>query len=211
MREVPRIRGGAATRSALFLAGLGVFALGIVLMLESKLGLSPWDVLNQGIAERTPLSFGTSNIAVALALLVLVRRLGARVRAGTLANAVLIGLFVDLLLRIDVLRDLDGGSLGLRIALLLGGIVAIGGGSAFYIGAALGAGPRDSLMLALARRARRRLGGVRTALEASALLAGYALGGTVGLGTIAFALAIGPTLELACWVLTHSPLTEKPA
>src|SRR6266536_3849226 len=106
MDAAPTIRGGLATRSALLLVGFVVFALGIVLTLESKLGLSPWDVLNQGISRHTPLSFGLANVAVALLVLGVSWRLGARIGAGTVANAVLIGVFVDLLLRIDALQRL---------------------------------------------------------------------------------------------------------
>ena len=205
----PVLRGGLAVRAPFLVAGLFLFALGIVMLLESGLGLSPWDVLNQGIAEHTPLSFGTANIAVALVVLVAAWRLGARIGPGTVANAVLIGLFVDLLLRIDAVTDLSEAPLGARAALLASGILVIGLGSAFYIGAALGAGPRDSLMLVLAARTRTRIGIVRTVLEASVTAVGFALGGTVGIGTLAFALGIGPAVELAFWVLGRSPLADR--
>ena len=118
-------------------------------------------------------------------------------RAGTVANALLIGLMVDALLALDRLQDLDGGPLALRIALLVVGIAVIGVGSGLYIGAGLGAGPRDSLMLVLARRSGVRIGIVRGALEAAATVLGFALGGTVGIGTLAFVLGIGPAVQLA--------------
>jgi uncharacterized protein len=205
----PVLRGGLAVRASFLVAGLFLFALGIVLLLESGLGLSPWDVLNQGISEHTPLSFGTANIVVALVVLVVAWRLGARIGSGTIANAVLIGLFVDLLLPIDAIEDLSEAPLGARVALLVSGILVIGLGSAFYIGAALGAGPRDSLMLVLAARRRTRVGIVRTVLEASVTAVGFALGGTVGIGTLAFALGIGPAVELAFWLLGRSPLADR--
>jgi uncharacterized membrane protein YczE len=178
-------------------------------MLESRLGLSPWDVLNQGIDDRTALSFGVANIAVGLAVLVLARWLGARIGFGTVANAVGVGLVIQALLTVGWLEQLAGWPLGARMLLLLGGIALIGVGSALYIGAAFGAGPRDSLMLVGAARTRRRVGLVRAALEATVLAAGWALGGTVGVGTLAFAILIGPSIELAFHLLHRSPLARR--
>jgi uncharacterized membrane protein YczE len=204
----PRVRGGVAVRSIVLVAGLLVFSSGIVGIYESQLGLSPWDVLNQGIAEHTALSFGTANIVVALIILVVAGRLDVKVRVGTVANAILVGTFVDLLLRIDAVDRLSDGSLGVRAGLLVGGIAISGVGTALYIGAGMGAGPRDSLMLGITRRVRHRVGVVRTAIEASATVAGFALGGTVGIGTLAFALGIGPAMELSFALLARSPLSE---
>lgn len=207
MRAAPTIRGGRSVRAASLVFGLFLFALGIVLLLESELGLAPWDVLSQGLAEQTPLSFGTANIAIGLAVLVLAWRLGARIGAGTAANAVLIGLFIEGLVRVEALADLSESSLATRAALMLGGILAIGLGSGFYIGAGMEAGPRDSLMLVLSRRAGVRIGAARTVLEIGATAAGWALGGTVGAGTLAFALLVGPSVELAFFGLVRSRLT----
>jgi uncharacterized membrane protein YczE len=179
---------------------------GIVALLESKLGLSPWDVLNQGLAKHTPLTFGLANIAVGLVVLVLAWLLGAAPGLGTVANAVLIGLFIEGLTRIGPVDSLSDAALGMRVALLPLGIALMGIGSAFYIGASYGAGPRDSLMLVLSGRSGRRIGLVRAGLEASALVVGFALGGTVGIGTLAFALLIGPAVEAAFWALDRSPL-----
>jgi uncharacterized membrane protein YczE len=204
----PAIRGGAAVRSGFLVLGLALFALGIVLLLESGLGLSPWDVLNQGISEHTPLSFGTANVAVALVVLGAAWLLGARIGPGTVANAVLIGLFVDGLLAVEAVDRLSDTSLAARVGMLAGGIVVIGAGSALYIGANLGAGPRDSLMLVLAHRTRTRVGVVRTLLEAAVTVVGFALGGTVGIGTLAFVVGIGPAIEAGFWLLDRSPLAE---
>ena len=208
MIDPPLIRGGSAARAIALVAGLGLFALGIVLQLQSELGLGPWDVLNQGISERTPLSFGAANVAVALVVLALAWALGARIGVGTLANAVLIGVFVDLLLRVDAIDSLTGHGVASRVALLVGGIVLVALGSGFYIGAALGAGPRDSLMIVGARRTGVRLGVVRAALEISAAAVGLVLGGTVGIGTVAFAFGIGPAVELAFWALLGIGLAD---
>ncbi len=204
MIHPPRIRGGVAARAAALGAGLFLFALGIVMQLESGLGLGPWDVLNQGISERTPLSFGAANVAVALLVLVIAWALGARIGVGTVANAVLIGVFVELLLEIDAIERLSEEPVWARVGLLVAAILVVGLGSGLYIGADLGAGPRDSLMLVGARRAGRRIGVVRAALEVVAASIGFALGGTVGVGTLAFAFGIGPAVELGFAALTRT-------
>jgi len=177
-----------------------------VLILESKLGLSPWDVLNQGIAKHSPLSFGVANIAVGLTVLLLAWSLGGPPGWGTLANAVLVGATIQGLLSISAITDLADQPVGVRIALLVAGVALIGPASAFYIGADLGAGPRDTLMLVGARRTRKRVGLVRAALELCALAVGIVLGGTFGVGTIVFALGVGPIIEAAFWLLARSPL-----
>lgn len=206
MIHPPLIRGGIAVRSLSLVVGLFLFALGIALQLESELGLSPWDVLSQGISDRTPLSFGTANIAVALVVLLLAWSLGARIGPGTVANAILIGLFIDVLLGIGAVERLSTQPLGVRIALMVGGILVIGLGSGLYIGAGLEAGPRDSLMLVGARRTGVRIGVVRATLEILVTIVGFALGGTVGIGTLAFAFGVGPSVELSFWALERSSL-----
>jgi uncharacterized membrane protein YczE len=202
----PQIRGNLTVRSSWLLVGLFLFAFGIVLLYESRLGLSPWDVLNQGVAKHTPLSFGTANIAIALALLLVARRLRTRIGPGTIANAILIGVFIDLLLRVDAIDSLSETSVIARGALLVTGIAVIGLGSALYIGAAFGAGPRDSVMLGLSQLTGVRIGAIRALIEVSVTVVGFALGGTVGIGTLAFALGIGPTVEVAFWALSRSPI-----
>ena len=211
MKAHPRIRGGFALRFGSLVFGLFLFALAIVLTLESRLGLWPWDVLHQGIARHTPLSFGIANVVVGVAVLFMAWALGGRPGIGTLANATLIGLFIQGLTSIDAVAELAHSSLGVRISLLAVGIALAGPGSAFYIGADLGAGPRDTLMLVGAARTGRRIGIVRAAIELTALVAGIALGGTFGVGTVAFALLVGPVVEAGFWVLARSPLAvEEP-
>ena len=211
VKMAPSVRGSLAVRVLSLVLGLFVFAWGIVLILESRLGLSPWDVLNQGIARHTPLSFGEANIAVGVTVLVLGWSLGARVGFGTVANAVLVGGFIDQILRIGAVHRLSHAGLPARILLDLGGIALIGPATAFYIGGGLGAGPRDSLMLVTAARSGVRIGIVRTALEGCALVAGFALGGTVGVGTLAFAVLVGPMIEASFWLLARSPLARPGA
>jgi uncharacterized membrane protein YczE len=209
VHAAPVLRGGLVPRLAWLVLGLFLCALGIVLFLEARLGLPPWDVLHQGIAKHTPLSFGIANVVVAVVVLGLAWWLGARIGFGTVANAALIGLFVALLQPLHAVRELSDWPLAPRIGLLALGLVAFGVGSAFYIGAALGAGPRDSLMLVGSRRLGLRIGGVRALIEVSVLAAGFLLGGVVGLGTVVFAALIGPSVEASFWLLSRTPLTDE--
>ncbi len=209
MWSPPTVRGGPAVRWLSLLVGLALFAVGIVMLLESRLGLSPWDVLNQGIARHTPLSFGIANTVAALVVLAIAWKLGAVIGPGTVANAVLIGVFVDLLVRSRAFVGIHDAGVAGRTLALVGGILVIGVASALYIGAALGAGPRDSLMLVLAHRTGRRIGIVRTVLESAVTVAGFALGGTLGVGTFAFAFGIGPAIEASFWLLGRSPLAVE--
>lgn len=205
-RPVVRVRGGVWTRTGVLLTGLFLFASGIVALLESRLGLSPWDVLHQGLAGHTRLSFGEASIAVSLALLALGWSLRARLGVGTIANAALVGTFVEALTSVDHIERLASQPLAIRLILLAAGLSLMGAGTALYLSADFGAGPRDSLMVVGAERLGVRIGIVRGVLEVSVLSAGAALGGTVGLGTVAFALGIGPAVELGVSLLARSPL-----
>jgi uncharacterized membrane protein YczE len=204
----PRVRGGWVGRSVSLVAGLFLFAFAIVLILESQLGLSPWDVLNQGISEHTPLSFGMANVAVGLVVLFVAWALGGPPGIATVANAVLVGTFIQLLTSVDSIAALAHDGLATRIPLLVIGIWLIGPATAFYIGADLGAGPRDTLMLVGARRTGFRVGIVRAVIEIVALAIGIVLGGTFGIGTIAFAFAVGPVVESSFALLARSPLAK---
>jgi uncharacterized protein len=208
-RAHPRVRGGIVVRSGSLLVGLFLFALGIVLILESDLGLSPWDVLNQGIARHSPLSFGIANVAVALVVLLVAWALGSQPGVGTFANAILIGLYVQALLSLGFVNGLVDSPLALRVVFLVAGISSVGIGSSFYIGADLGAGPRDSLMLVGARRTGRRIGVVRAVIELCVLVAGIALDGDFGIGTLAFAFFVGPAVEVSFALLSASPLAAR--
>jgi uncharacterized membrane protein YczE len=211
MRAPPRIRGSLALRLVVLVGGLFLFALGIVAFLESKLGLSPWDTLHQGVSRHTPLSFGEATIAVSVVVVTLAFLLGAKVGVGTLANALLVGAFVVGLTAIGAVQALAHDTLGVRIGLLVAGVLLTGVGSAFYLASALGAGPRDSLMVVGSHRTGMRIAIVRAALEVCALAVGIALGGTFGVGTVAFALLIGPSIETSFWILDRTPLTLPPA
>ena len=190
-----------AGRLVVLLAGLFCFSLGIVLTLQSQLGLGPWDVLHQGIARQLGISFGMTSIGVGFGVLVLAWLLGLRVGLGTVLNMALIGAFIDLISLIGLVPDFGGRSWFPRLAVDVAGVLTVGIGSALYIKADFGAGPRDGLMLVLARRAGGRVATVRAAIELTVLAAGALLGGTVGVGTLVFALGIGPAVGLAFRVL----------
>jgi uncharacterized protein len=183
------------------LAGLWFFAAGVVLGLRSGLGVSPWDVFHDGIRHATPLSFGTATVLVGLILVVVALAAGVRVGPGTLVNMGAIGLFADALLASGLLDNLAARSLPVRLAAVLAGVGLVALGSALYIGAGLGSGPRDSLMLALSARTRLPVGPIRGLLEATVLGVGWLLGGVVGVGTVLFAFGIGPAVQLAFRVL----------
>ena len=161
-------------------------------MVASELGNSPWTVFAEGVSEQTPLSVGTATVAVSFLVLLAWIPLHERPGIGTIANAVVIGVAIDV-----VLLLLGSAPLGLRIVELIGGIALVGLGSGLYLGADLGPGPRDGLMTGLHRGTGAPIAPIRVGIELSALAVGALLGGTVGLGTVAFALLIGPAVATA--------------
>lgn len=206
MRAPPILHGGFAPRFAWLVLGLFLCAAGIVCFLESELGLPPWDVLHQGLAEQLGVSFGVANLLVSVLVLALSWVLRAHIGLGTLMNALLIGSFVILLTASEAVSSLSEQGLAARIALLAVALPCFGIGSAFYISASMGAGPRDSLMLVASRLLGVRIGVARIGLEVTALVVGFGLGGTAGIGTLVFALGIGPSVELSFWLLQRTPL-----
>lgn len=170
--------------------GLVLFGVGIGFMLESGLGVPPWDVLHQGLSNRFGLTVGTWSVIVSFAVLVLWIPFRERYGIGTLLNAVIIGVTIDLTAM--VLPAATG--LVLAVPMLALGILLIGFGSGLYIGANLGPGPRDGLMTAIARRGL-SIRATRWLLEITVLVTGWLLGGTFGVGTVAFAVLIGPTVQ----------------
>ncbi len=191
---VPRDR--LAERLLRCLFGLLLFGLGISMIIDAELGAAPWDVFHTGVSELTGISVGNIVILTGLALLLIWIPLRERPGLGTLLNAVVIGVVVDLTL--PVIPELS--ALLPRLGLMFGGVVVIAVGSGFYIGAGLGPGPRDGLMTGLAKRS---IGGrpisirvARTVVELVVLSVGVALGGSVGLGTAVFTLGIGPLVQV---------------
>lgn len=183
-------------RSFRLILGLFLFALGVVMTLRAELGVSPWDVLHDGMELQTPLSFGQAVILVGLLLLIFSFAVGIKPGPGTIANMLLIGVFEDLMLATEIAGDLHEETLVMRLPLLLAGVLTIGLGSALYIGAEMGAGPRDSLMVALSKRFGVSTRTSRTLIEGSALAGGVLLGGQLGIGTLLFVLSIGAAVQL---------------
>lgn len=186
------------------LAGLHLYGVGGALLLAADLGAMPWDVLHQGLALRTGLSVGTWSIIAGALLMLLWIPLRQRPGLGTVSNVVLVGLSVDLTL----LWLPDPHALPLRIAYLAVGTAVTGAATGCYIGARLGPGPRDGLMTGLAERGL-SLRAARTGIEGAVVAAGALLGGTVGPGTLVFALAIGPLAQM-CIPRMQVPERECP-
>lgn len=182
----------------LFQLYLGLLAYGVsmVLMLQSQLGLMPWDVLHQGIALQGGWTMGRVAVATSFAVLLAWIPIRQKPGLGTISNAIVIGLVFDAVngLLGDALVDL---TLASRTSLLIGGIVLNALATAAYIGAHFGPGPRDGLMTGLVRRSGGSVRRVRTLIEGGVLVSGFLLGGTLGLGTIAYMLAIGPLIQVA--------------
>jgi uncharacterized membrane protein YczE len=168
-----------------------MFGLGISLVIEANLGAAPWDVFHQGLAELTGISVGHVIVLVGLLLLLLWIPLRQRPGIGTLLNALEIGLVVDAVM--PMIPDTD--RLIVRLGYLVAGIVVVAIGSGLYIGAGLGAGPRDGLMIGLGRLGL-SVRAARTMIEATVLVLGVLLGGTIGIGTLAFTLGIGPLVQV---------------
>lgn len=170
--------------------GLVLCGAGIALIIHGDLGVAPWDVLHQGLSDRTGIAIGTVIVIAGFAVLVLWIPLRVRPGVGTFMNAVIIGVTVDLF---DLLLP-EPSEVLTRTAFLLAGLMAFAAGSGLYIGAGLGPGPRDGLMTGIARRGPSiRL--ARTAIEIAVLGVGWSLGGTVGVGTAAFAIGMGPLVQ----------------
>lgn len=189
---VAQLRAGRLPRRvAQLLVGLVLYGTSLAMLLRGALGPAPWDVLHTGLAGRLPLTVGQVIVVASFAVLLLFWPLRERPGVGTVANALLVGLSADAVLGVLATPD----ALAARVALMLGGVVLCGAATALYIGAQLGRGPRDGLMTGLARRTGLSLRLVRTGLEVAVVVAGVLLGGHLGLGTVVYALAIGPLAQ----------------
>lgn len=172
-------------------AGLVLFGVSMALLVRAQLGVIPWDVLHQGLSRQLGVSMGSVVIAVSLLLLLAWIPLRERPGIGTISNALVIGLTLDVAL--EVLPPVD--AVPLRVLLVLTGVLLNAVATASYIGVHLGPGPRDGLMTGLVRCTGRSVRLVRTSIEAAVVLVGWLLGGTVGVGTVVYALAIGPLVQ----------------
>jgi uncharacterized membrane protein YczE len=198
-------------RIARCISGLVLFGVGISLLIAAELGAAPWDVFHTGVSELTGISTGWIIIVTGVLLMLLWIPLRERPGLGTLLNAIVIGLVVDVMLPILGVTD----RLLVRTIMMIGGVVIIAIGSGFYIGAGLGPGPRDGLMTGLSKRevAGRSVSirSARTFVEVVVLIVGVALGGAIGIGTAVFTLGIGPLVQVFLPRLSMSTTTENAA
>lgn len=188
-----QLRAGRLPRRLAQLAvGLLLYGLTLAMIIRSTLGNAPWDVLHQGLARHLPITIGQAVVVMSVVVLLLWVPLRELPGLATIANALVVGFSADLFLAL-----IDAPSaLPPRVALLVGGVVLNGAATALYLGAQLGAGPRDGLMTGLHRRTGLSLRLVRTSLEVTVVVLGFLLGGTVGVGTALYAVAIGPLAQL---------------
>ena len=189
---VAQLRAGRLpVRLTLLYVGLVVYGASLAMMVRADLGLAPWDVLHSGLIRHVPITLGQAVVLMSFVVLVLWIPLREMPGLGTLSNAIVVGLACDATLLVLDRPD----AMALRVGLMLLGVATCGLATALYIGAQLGRGPRDGLMTGLARRTGLSLRLVRTALEVSVVLIGLLLGGELGLGTVVFALTIGPIAQ----------------
>ncbi|MDQ3677110.1 MAG: hypothetical protein M3401_09960 [Actinomycetota bacterium] len=191
-------------RLARLLLGLAIFGAGEALLVASDLGNAPWTVLAEGVGDHTTIGVGAATVALSLLILLAWIPLRQAPGLGTILNALLVGIALGLVLEGVSTPD----ELAWRYAFVGIGITLVGLGSGLYLGSRLGPGPRDGLMLGLHRRTGVSVRLARTALEVSVVAAGALLGGTAGIGTLAFALLIGPAVQAALLLLRSAPAVE---
>ncbi len=199
---IAQLRAGRLGRRLVQLyAGLVLYGFSIALMVRAHLGLAPWDVLHSGLTKHVPIDIGQALVIVSFVVMLAWIPLREMPGLGTISNAIVIGLSTDLFLAVMARAEL----MGVRIVLLAAGILLQGLATAAYIGAQFGRGPRDGLMTGLARRTGRSLRLVRTLMELTVFVIGLLLGGVAGLGTIVYAVSIGPLSQALLPRLIISP------
>ncbi|MEL7556289.1 MAG: hypothetical protein AAGU26_08925 [bacterium] len=195
--------GKIALRFSKLILGLFLYALGIVLTIQANIGYGPWEVFHVGLSAATGLSIGGASIIVGLIIVVITVLMGERIGIGTLLNMLLIGFFLDLLLAIGLIPRIENTLVGIIVLII--GLYVISLGSFFYIGSGFGAGPRDSLMVALTRKLRWPIGLIRSLIELTATIFGWMLGGMVGIGTLISGFAIGFCVHSSFKLLKFDP------
>lgn len=176
----------------LLLGGFVCIALGIALMVRANIGLSPWDILHQGISRQTGIPLGMVTILVGLPIMLGWLPLRERPGIGTILNVLLIGMIIDQLLAFLPVRTW----LPAQLVQMLVGVIVLGFGAGLYLSAGLGAGPRDGVMMGLVRHTGLSIRVIRTSMELAVLAIGWMLGGNIGVGTLAFAVGIGPAIQV---------------
>jgi len=183
--------------------GLFLYGLGIVVTMKGNVGYAPWEVLHSGISQTLGISIGLVNTGVGMIIVVIVCLLGEKIGLGTIFNMFMIGLFMDLILKSNIIPLMHNFWLGSLVMIL--GLFIISLGTYFYISSAFGAGPRDSLMVTITRKTGFPVGLCRGILEVSIVIIGWFLGGMVGLGTLLSAFSIGFCIQITFKVLRFDP------
>lgn len=173
--------------------GLLLCSLGVVTILNSNLGLSPWDVLNQGLNKTIGITLGEANLLVGAVVVFVSIFLKQPIGSGTIINFLLVGVFIDMYMYLDVVPK--GDVLIKKIAILIIGIMIFSYGCYVYISTGLGCGPRDGLMVVLTKKSKYPLWKIKTCIEIVVLSIGYILGGSVGIGTIVSSICVGPLIQ----------------
>jgi len=174
--------------------GLFLFALGLVIVMRGNLGYSSWEIFHEGLTNLLPLTIGQATILVSVIIVGIIMLLKEKIGVGTLANMALIGLFMDIILVIDFIPTAIGIISGL--CFIIAGLFVAAFGSYFYISSGFGAGPRDSLMVAICKKTGLPIGICRSLIECSVAVAGWILGGTLGIGTVIAAFGLGWCIQI---------------
>ncbi len=187
--------------------GLFLYALGIVVTINANIGYTPWDVFHVGFANTIGITIGTASIITGVAIGVIAIVLGEKLGIGTILNMILIGVFLDMILAINIIPVASNLILG--IIMMIVGLFIIALASYFYIGSAFGAGPRDSLMVALIRKTGLSVGVCRGSIELIAVFVGWRFGGMIGIGTIISAFVIGVCVQTTFKFMKFDPTKVK--
>jgi uncharacterized protein len=183
----------AFLRGGRLFIGLFLYALGIVMTINANLGLGPWDVFHQGLSRTVGITMGQASITMGILIVITNYFVGEKLGWGTLCNMLFIGIFMDILMLNNIVPIYEDKIL--QVIMMLGGMFVIGLASSFYIGAGLGSGPRDGLMVLLTKKTGKSVRFIRNCIEITVLIAGYFLGGFVGIGTLIIALGIGYSVQ----------------
>jgi len=184
--------------------GLFIFSIGVYLTIQANIGLAPWDCLSMGVSARVGMSYGIVHTIISIIIVLIDVLLKEKIGYGTILDALLVGNYVDLIDRIITLPDFN--SLPIRIVMVVVGLLIMGYGQVFYMDAAQGCGPRDSLLVALGKRfPKTPIGVVQTGMVGIALLIGWLLGGPVGIGTVISVFGLGTALQIVCKIMHFEP------
>ena len=184
-----------------------LYSLGIVLLIRANVGYAPWEVFHVGISVSTGISVGVASIIVGLIIVIIVTACGEKIGFGTIVSMIFTGLFIDIIFLLDIIPL--AGSMVSGLIMLTGGLMIISLATYFYISSAFGAGPRDNLMVVLKKKTKMPVGLCRSIVELSVTVAGYFLGGMVGIGTVISVVAVGFFIQLVFFVFKFDPAAIK--